>query len=91
MAEIDEFGEFQEIEEIEGKPWDIKSLKLCLGGEGDEKGFITFEIFSDEQFAIYEGSTQLDDSKWFVENIDLDAARRLRDFLNYALNDDLKK
>lgn len=85
MAGIDEFGEFEEIQEIDDKPWDIKLLKLCLGGDGDEKGFVTFEIFSDEHFAMYEGDGSSDDPKWFVENIDLDAARRLRDFLNYAL------
>ncbi len=70
------------------KPWDIKTLKLSLGGEMDCNGFITFEIFSDERFSIYEGDDpRRQDLKWFVEEIDIEAARRLRDFLIYAVSD----
>lgn len=70
----------------EEKPWGIKTLNLSLGGMGDEKGFITFEIFNDDYFSMYEGSDPGSESmKWFYEGIDLEAARILRDFLNYAV------
>ena len=76
------------MEELEDeKPWDIKELCLSLGGETDEKGFITFQIFSDRSFNIYEGSNPRDKSAWHYEDIDLSAARRLRDFLIYAVPD----
>jgi hypothetical protein len=64
-------------------PWDIKTLKLSLGGICDENGFVTFEIFDDDRFCIYAGN--MDSPKWFCEDIDIEAARRLRDFLNYAV------
>lgn len=70
----------------DNKPWDIKRLALSLGGEDDEHGFITFEVFDNKTLNIYEGTS--DDSaqpKWFYEDIDLRAARLLRDFLNYAV------
>lgn len=72
---------------VDDKPWDIKILKLSLGGEDDEKGFITFRIFDDKHFEIYEGDDVLRESKWFYEEIDLNAAYRIRDFLIYALRD----
>ena len=66
------------------KPWDIKRLILSLGGENDENGFIKFEVFDDAHFSIYEGNGS-QDPKWSYEGIDLEAAKRLRDFLIYAL------
>ena len=68
-----------------GKPWDVKSLTLSLGGADDENGFITFEVFDDNVFNIYEGSKLGEEHEWFYEEIDIDAARRLRDFLNFAV------
>ena len=72
------------------KPWDIKRLTISLGGEEyevDSKGFLTFEVFSDDTFNIYEGdqATPHRAPKWCAENIDMSAARRIRDFLNYAV------
>ena len=65
--------------------WDIKQLRLCIGYDR----FITFEIFDDDSFNIYEGDDKAGtvDGKWFYEEIDIDAARRLRDFLNYSVPD----
>lgn len=65
-------------------PWDVKKLKLSLGGISDEYGFITFEVFDDDEFNIYEGDGS-GDGDWFYENINIEAAKRLRDFLNYAV------
>jgi hypothetical protein len=65
-------------------PWDVKTLKLSLGGESDEYGFITFEVFDDNKFSIREGDGD-PNSEWFYEEINIEAARRLRDFLNYAV------
>ena len=72
------------------EPWDVKRLTISLGGEEyeiDSKGFLTFEVFSDDTFNIYEGdqATSHKDPKWFAENVDMSAARRIRDFLNYAV------
>ena len=70
-----------EIDDDE-KPWDVKTLKLSLGGEYDSKGWITFEVFNDDKFGIYEGDPR-GESDWHYDEIDISAARRLRDFLNY--------
>jgi len=69
----------------DGLPWDIKQLKLSMGGIDDEKGFIRFEIFNDDTFNIYQGDRSEDGDEWFYEEINIEAARRLRDFLNYAV------
>ena len=42
----------------------------------EHKGFLTFEVFSDDSFDIV-----------VMENIDMSAAVRIRDFLNYAVID----
>lgn len=73
-----------EFPEQDGKPWDSKRLHLSLGGIDDENGYLTFEIFDDTRFSIYDGPEPVE-SEWFREEIDIDAARRLRDFLNYAV------
>lgn len=70
----------------EGVPWDIKRLVLSLGGYEDWKGFITFEVFNDKEFNIFDGDGH-GEGKWSYEEIEMDAARRLRDFLNYAVKD----
>ncbi len=67
------------------KPWDVKTLKLSLGGESDSKGWITFQVFNDNSFNIYEGNPL--NAAWHFEDIDMSAAKRLRDFLNYAVPD----
>jgi hypothetical protein len=71
------------------RPWDIKRLVLSLGGFDDERGFLTFEVFNDGWFAIYEGDLTTT-APWFCEEIPIEAARRLRDFLNYAVPEDVE-
>ena len=70
----------------EDLPWDVKKLELYLGGEDDTR-FIKFVVFDDKTFNMYEGGLGDDYNGWFYEDIDLSAARRLRDFLNYAVPD----
>ena len=67
----------------EEKPWDVKELRLYLGGEKGDSDFITFTVFDDNSFNMCEGDPA--NAKWFYEDIDVDAAKRLRDFLNYAI------
>jgi hypothetical protein len=69
----------------ENKPWDVKTLCLSLGGPDDEHGFLRFEIFDDCSFSIYEGEEGRANGGWRREGIDIEAARRLRDFLNFAV------
>ena len=77
----------QRIElEDDNMPWDVKTLKLSLGGELDRKGWITFQVFNDNNFNIYEGD-EGSENGWHFEDIDMSAAKRLRDFLNYAVPD----
>jgi len=70
-------------------PWDVKRLTISFGGEEyeiDSKGFLTFEVFSDDTLNIYgDQATPHREPKWFAENIDMSTARRIRDFLNYAV------
>ena len=68
------------------KPWDVKELRLCLDGDGDS--WVKIDIFNDDSFNIkvYSGGEE----EWWRENINLDAARRLRDFLIYALAEESK-
>ena len=68
-------------------PWDIKELRLSLGGDADENGFITFQVLDDDRLNIYEGTYPADEPSWYYEEINIEAARRLRDFLNYAVPD----
>lgn len=68
------------------KPWDIKTLILSVDNDEGIDDFITFQVFSDEYFFIYEGDQSgIVEPKWCFEELDLDAARRLRDFLVYAV------
>lgn len=73
-------------EDVDPDPWGVKRLTLSLGGEDglDSNGFIVFEIFDNERFNIYEGDGH-SKSKWFYEEIDLEAAKLIRDFLIYAI------
>jgi hypothetical protein len=73
----------------ENKPWDVKTLCLSLGGPDDARGFLRFEIFDDCSFSIYEGEEGRANGGWRREGIDIEAARRLRDFLNFAVPADV--
>ena len=74
----------------DGKPWDVKTVKISLGGEADENGWLEAEGFDDETFRItFRGADMRwdteDRSDCTVEEMPLSIARRLRDFLNYAV------
>ena len=82
------------IDEDDEKPWDVKTVKISLGGLDDENGWLEAEIFNDDTFLITfrgahikwgneTGGDDLTDPT--VEDMPLDVARRLRDFLNYAV------
>lgn len=80
-------------EQYSFKPWDVTSLKLCL--DGDDDTWIEFKFWNlakDEGkknwFDIDLNPHNTDDPTY--QNIDLDAAIRLRDFLNYVLPKDNK-
>lgn len=82
-------------------PWDVKTVKIELGGHGDE--WLEVEVFDDKQFRITfknvdifglnDGLTEEEMRKLTaeemreitVEEMHMDVARRLRDFLNYAV------
>jgi hypothetical protein len=80
--------------EIEGdKPWDIKTVKISLGNEWDENGWLETEVFDDKTFRITFSGADMrwnteDRSDCTVEDMPLSVARRLRDFLNYAVPKD---
>lgn len=65
--------------------WDIKTIKISLGGEDDENGFLDVEIFNRDSLGLYLNKKDDGDAESFIENISIDAAKRIRDFLNYAL------
>ena len=74
----------------DGKPWDVKTVKISLGGEADENGWLEAEVFDDETFRItFRGADMRwdteDRSDCTVEEMPLSIARRLRDFLNYPV------
>jgi hypothetical protein len=72
--------------DVEELPWDIKKLKLSLGGIDDELGFIEVEVFNDDRFSIRDASSDnVEECKWSFDDINIEAARRLRDFLIYAV------
>lgn len=68
----------------------VKTVKISLGGEADESGWLEAEVFDDETFRItFRGAAMRWDtegrSDCTVEEMPLSIARRLRDFLNYAV------
>lgn len=66
-------------------PWDVKTVKIELGDHGDE--WLEVEVFSDKQFRITIKNVEMRglDGELTVEEMHMDVARRLRDFLNYAV------
>ena len=66
-------------------PWDVKTVKIELGDHGDE--WLEVEIFGDKQFRITFKNADVrgSDGEQTVEEMHMDVARRLRDFLNYAV------
>ena len=48
-----------------GKPWDVKTVNISLGGEADENGWLEAEVFDDETFRItFRGA----DMRWDTED-----------------------
>lgn len=69
---------------VKHEVWDVKSIKICIR----EDEFIEFVIFGDSDLNIYESGRHEKDSQWNVEGVDIEAAKRLRDFLIYAIPKD---
>jgi hypothetical protein len=74
--------------------WDIKKLTLPLSEleeldsyeeGGDRQRILEIEVASDNTFTFGVIDTQGELAGGYWETFDLDAARRLRDFLNYAV------
>ena len=68
-------------------PWDVKVVRIDLGGDDDE--CIKAEVFCDRAFSITLNNIDVLCSKneIAIEGMHIDVARRLRDFLNYAVKD----
>jgi len=66
--------------------WDIKTMNISFGSDLDEKGFLKFEFFNDSSFGIYLNQKDDGDDEWHCENIDIEVARRLKNFLVFALD-----
>lgn len=66
------------------KAWDVKKMSLCLGGVYEDD-WIDIEIFDDNSFNMYCNKKHNDEVEWAFEDADIEAAKRLRDFLIYAL------
>ena len=69
------------VPEDDGFPWDLKTVKIELGDHCDRWLFAS--VFNDSEFSI--SFRQSDDEEFQVDEMHLDVARRLRDFLNYAV------
>jgi hypothetical protein len=77
--------------ESENKPWDVRGIQISLGGEDDEIGFLEAELF-DDRFRISFRNANLTGCPRGVDSVtleemDIDVAKRLRDFLNYAVSE----
>ena len=68
-------------------PWDVKEVRIDLGGNYDE--CIKAEVFCDRAFSITLSNVDVSRSgnEIAIEGMHIDVARRLRDFLNYAVKD----
>ena len=72
------------------KPWDVKVVRISLGGEDDADGWLEAEVFDDKELRISFnganiGDCQIGVTSATVEEMSIDVARRLRDFLTYAV------
>jgi hypothetical protein len=61
----------------------VKQLTLDLG----EHDLVRFVIWDTDWMDIYEGDTYSEKPKWCYEQIPIETAIKLRDFLVYALKD----
>ena len=100
---LEQNDEDVEYEEERIEPWDTKKIVISFGGECDYNGYLAIEVFDDREFSIglenvrvsYDGLTcfdakgqRVESGNCFVEQLSLDALKRLRNFLNYALPQD---
>ena len=71
----------------DGFPWDVKRVNIDLGGDDDE--YIEAMVFCDRAFsiAIRKIDVLRSENEITVDGMHIDVARRLRDFLNYAVKD----
>ena len=66
------------------KTWDVKEIKILLREQEDgSEETLTCVIFNDAWMGLSIGESN--DASTCIEGASLDAARRLRDFLVYAL------
>ena len=73
----------------DGLPWDVKSVKISLGGDCDCDGWITLTVFDDSFLTIdFDGvdwhQGESSDNKT-LDEVPLSVGIRIRDLLNYAL------
>ena len=72
-------------------PWDIREVRISLGGGSDDNGFLSAEVFSPQDEHIHWGLylNKLSDGScdFSIESMDIRSAISLRDFLIYALKD----
>jgi hypothetical protein len=77
--------------EKEYHPWDVREVKISLGGEYDDNGFLSAEVFSPQDesihWSLYLNKQRDGSSEFTLESMDIRSAISLRDFLIYALKD----
>ena len=77
--------------EKEYHPWDIREVRISLGGGGDDNGFLSAEVFSPQDehinWSLYLNKRSDGDCDFCIESMDIRSAISLRDFLIYALKD----
>ena len=68
-------------------PWDVKEVRIYLRGNDDE--CIKAEVVCDKAFSITLNNIDVlrSGNEIAIEGMHIDVARRLRDFLNYAVKD----
>ena len=74
----------RKMSEFKSPPWDVKNIRIETGDDSD--AWLVAEVFSDEEFSISfkpgRRAPATDEITW---EMNMDVARRLRDFLNYAV------
>lgn len=76
-----------DIDDPHQKVWDIKDINISLGSNCDKNGFLKLEIFNDQSFGIYFNQDHTGECEFFLESMHLNVAKKIRDFLNYAIKD----
>jgi hypothetical protein len=72
-------------------PWDVREVKISLGGGGDNNGFLSAEVFSPQDehihWSLYLNKQSDGECDFCIKSMDIRSAISLRDFLIYALKD----